>query len=197
MKIREIVSKNLITLRKRNNLTQGELAKKINFSDKAISRWEKGEVLPDLETLESVAKVYDVTLSYLIERHEEDIKTIDGKPTKNDIIIHIMSICGIWTILSILFVYLKTFDQYIFWQAFVWGVPLTCLYILIFTNKWKNKPLKLVIRTIMLWSTLAACYLQLLQFNLWLIFIIGVPIQVAIVVASFTNHNHNENDNID
>lgn len=187
MKIREIVSKNLITLRKRNNLTQGELAKKINFSDKAISRWEKGEVLPDLETLESVAKVYGVTLSYLIEKHEEDIKEETGKPTKNEILVHIMAICGLWTVLAILFVYLKTFDQYIFWQAFIWGLPLTCLYTLYFTRKWKNKTLKLVVRTVLNWTLLACIYLQLIQFNLWLIFIVGVPIQVAIVVASFSN----------
>lgn len=195
MKIREIVSKNLVTLRKRNNLTQGELAKKINFSDKAISRWEKGEVLPDLETLETVAKVYGVTLSYLIEKHEDYIKEETGKPTKNEILVHIMAICGLWTVLAILFVYLKTFDQYVFWQAFVWGVPFTCFYILCFTKRWNNKPLKLVIRTILNWTLLASVYLQLIQFNLWLIFIVGVPIQVAIVVASFSNKKSDNNDN--
>ena len=194
MKIREIVSKNLITLRKRNNLTQGELAKKINFSDKAISRWEKGEVLPDLETLESVAKVYGVTLSYLIEKHEDHIKEETGKPTKNEILVHIMAICGLWTVLTILFVYLKTFDQYIFWQAFVWGIPLTCLYTLYFSRKWDNKTLKLVLRTILNWSILTCIYLQLIQYNLWLIFIVGVPVQLAIVTAFFSNKKDNKSE---
>ena len=65
--IREIVAGNLLALRKENKLTQIELAKMINFSDKAVSRWENGEVLPDLETLERVAKVYRVPLTYLME----------------------------------------------------------------------------------------------------------------------------------
>ena len=50
-------------------LTQIGLAKKINFSDKAVSRWDKGEVLPDIETLESLAKIFGVSLTYMLEEH--------------------------------------------------------------------------------------------------------------------------------
>ena len=46
-----IVSKNLSDLRKRNGLTQAELAEKLNYSDKAVSKWEKGESLPGVEVL--------------------------------------------------------------------------------------------------------------------------------------------------
>ena len=68
--IREIVSKNLIMLRKRQGLTQIDLSKRINYSDKAVSRWEKGEVLPDIETLQSLSEVFNVPLSYMIEEHD-------------------------------------------------------------------------------------------------------------------------------
>ena len=83
MSIREIIAQNLITLRKRNNLKQTDLAKKINYSDKAISRWENGEVLPDVETLETIAKVYGVSTSYLIEQHDEEEKqNATNRPSK-------------------------------------------------------------------------------------------------------------------
>ena len=70
--VKAIVSQNLLRLRKENNLTQAELAKRINYSDKAISRWEAGEVVPDLETIYALSEVFDVPISQITESHEED-----------------------------------------------------------------------------------------------------------------------------
>ena len=184
-KIREIVASNLITLRKRNNMTQVQLAKKINFSDKAVSRWEKGEVLPDLETLQTIAKIYGVNLSYLIERHD-DIEQGINKPTRNELLLHASSICVIWVFFTIVFVYLKLFHGYIFWQAFVWGVPFTAFYTLRFLKKWHSVKAKLWMRSLATWSLLAGVYLQFLHLNLWLIFMVGIPVQIAIIIAYFT-----------
>ena len=72
--LKEIVSKNIINLRKANNLTQLELAKKINYSDKAISRWEKGEVLPDVETIQTLSIVFNVPMSAILESQDENKK---------------------------------------------------------------------------------------------------------------------------
>ena len=122
MSIREIIAQNLITLRKRNNLKQTDLAKKINYSDKAISRWENGEVLPDVETLETIAKVYGVSTSYLIEQHDEEEKqNATNRPSKNDVLMHILSLCVVWTIVAIVFVYIQTFKGVAPWQLFLWG----------------------------------------------------------------------------
>ena len=61
--LRDIIPKNLIYLRKQHKFTQIDLAKKINYSDKAVSRWEKGEVLPDVEVLQKVCEVYDIPIA--------------------------------------------------------------------------------------------------------------------------------------
>ena len=60
MGVKETVKDNLVRLRREHKLTQLELSEKINYSDKAISRWETGEVTPDVETLEQLARLYDV-----------------------------------------------------------------------------------------------------------------------------------------
>ena len=185
-KIREIVSKNLITLRKKSGMTQADLSKKINYSDKAISRWEKGEVLPDLETLENVAKVYGVSVKYLIEEHEDEIKLQSGKPTKNEILQHILTICVIWTILMIVFVYVKSFENVVFWQIFIWGIPITLLYSVFFTRKWQNATVKIVLQSITIWAILISLYLQFLELNLYLIFLVGIPVQGAVVVSAIS-----------
>ena len=123
--IREIVAGNLIALRKENKLTQLELAKMINFSDKAISRWEKGEVLPDVETLERISKVYRVPLTYLLEEHSQIAGRKRVIPPHNEIMVQLLTICVVWIVMTVLFVYMRIIYDFTFWQAFVWGVPLT------------------------------------------------------------------------
>ena len=69
-----IVAQNITDLRRKNNMTQAELAEKLNYSDKAISKWERGESLPDVTVLKSIADIFHVTVDYLLkpEHHEEE-----------------------------------------------------------------------------------------------------------------------------
>jgi len=66
--IKEIIAKNLVELRKANKLTQGALAEKLNYSDKAVSRWEHAETLPDIETLCRICDIYGVNFEYLLQK---------------------------------------------------------------------------------------------------------------------------------
>lgn len=184
--IKEIVAKNIINLRKKSGFTQIELAQQINYSNKAISRWENGEVLPDIETLQNLSEVFNVPLTYLLEEHNNEEEIKKRKPTKNEILIHFASICSIWLFVVILFVYLQIFYNYTFWQIFVWGVPATLLFTLIINKKWGNSVLETVLQSVFVWSFIAGFYLQFLSQNLWLIFIIGIPIQASIILRLFT-----------
>lgn len=70
--LKEIVGENLTELRKNKKLTQFELAEQLNYSDKSISKWENGDNLPDLETLNELCNFYGVTLDYLTHPVEEN-----------------------------------------------------------------------------------------------------------------------------
>lgn len=189
MNIREVVARNLQMIRKENKLTQVELSKKINYSDKAISRWEKGEVLPDIEVLQSISKVYGVHISFFFEEQPVNFGVNKNLPGKNDVLMHMLSVCVIWTVLSILFVYVNTIYNYVLWQAFVWGVPITVFFTLRFYKKWQKDELKMILRTILVWSFLACVYLQFISYNMWLLFIIGIPVQAGIIVSYLSNKN--------
>ena len=65
-KLNFIIAKNLSELRKKNRLTQLELAEKLNYSDKAVSKWEQGESLPGIEVLCKLSKLYGVSLDYIV-----------------------------------------------------------------------------------------------------------------------------------
>ena len=65
-------SKNLIKLRKSINYTQADLAKKLNYSDKAISKWERSESMPDIYMLKEMADFFGVTIDFLLAEHKDE-----------------------------------------------------------------------------------------------------------------------------
>lgn len=184
--IKDIIAKNIIDLRKKNNLTQGELALKINYSDNAVSRWERGEVTPSIETLDAIAKIFNVPLSSLIEDNAKEVsQTRDKKQIINKLAIILICCSIVWLVAIIAFVYSKLIYNVNIWTIFVWAIPVSSLVLLPFNEYWGRYIYKFVILSVFQWTILGAIYLQFLQYNIWLIFIIGVPIQVALSIWAF------------
>lgn len=181
---KEILVENLINLRKSNKLTQLELSEKIGYSDKAISRWEHGEVLPDVLTLKNLADIYGVPFSSLFEENL-NVKKEQTKHAQNGnkTIISLLSIVSVWALMVLLFIAIKLRADYSAWQLFVLGVPLSCLLAMIFNSIWGTKKRTFVFASLLLWSLFAYIYLQFIKLNVWMIFILGLPIQAVILLT--------------
>lgn len=85
--LKPIIAKNISNLRQQNNLTQGDLADKLNYSDKAVSKWERAESIPDVAVLKKIADLFDVTLDYLVSENNESLSNetdISKDPKTND-----------------------------------------------------------------------------------------------------------------
>ena len=63
---------NLISLRKLNNLSQEELAEKLNISRQTLSKYETGESLPDIEKCKVIAEIFGVSLDDLVNYESEE-----------------------------------------------------------------------------------------------------------------------------
>ena len=180
--IREIVVKNLIELRKKNKLTQLELGRKINYSDKAISRWEKGEVLPDIEVLDLIASVYGVEIEYFFSEHLPNEEKVWIR--RKQLAVDSMGSCIVWTLFIVAYVYLNLNFSYNFWQAFIWPVPASILSLMV---SWRSleRPvwLKILLNSLFTWTLITCIYLQLISYNIWLLFIVGIPIQATIITS--------------
>ena len=180
--VREIIVKNLIDLRKKNKLTQLELGRKINYSDKAISRWEKGEVLPDIEVLDLIANVYGVKIEYFFSEHlpKEEKLVLRRKQLAVDS----MGICIVWTLFIVAYLYLTLNLGVNFWQAFIWPVPVSIFALMV---SWRNieKPvwLNILLNSLFTWTLITCIYLQLISYNIWLLFIVGIPVQATIITS--------------
>ena len=184
--IRENIAHNLHELRIRRGLTQFELAEKFHYSDKAISKWENGDTLPDVETLYELCQFYGVTLEFLISDHEkvEYSKQLNPNILWNRIIISILLCSIVWMVATIIFVWtLIKQNTDASWIAFVWSVPITALLLVVMNRIYfRNKLMYFVLYSVLVWTTLAAAFLQTLEYMVWPIFILGVPMQLSLVL---------------
>lgn len=150
--LKKVISQNLIELRKRKKYTQADLAEILQYSDKAISKWEKGESLPDIEVLYQICNLYGVTLDYLThEGNYEEKQDYVKKDTTvvNKIIITLLSVSLIWFMVLIVYVYAFVLNDINLWILYVWGVPASALLILIFNSIWGKRKFKFVILTVL------------------------------------------------
>ena len=182
--IKPIIAANLVTLRKEKGLTQAELAEKLSYSDKAISRWERGDTLPDISVLYEICNYYNITLDMLVS-DEPIIRDEEKVYTKNSLAYKIwatmLSVTFVWLAATITFIYSNVKGEgYNFWMAFVWAVPLTCIVLKIAGRNIFNTVLKIITDSVLIWSILASFYLQLLPYNIWMIFLLGIPVQTII-----------------
>ena len=72
-----IISKYLRLLRKSNNYTQDDLAKELGISRQAVSKWETGTAIPDLEVLLKISKLYGITINDILEPKIQPQKITD------------------------------------------------------------------------------------------------------------------------
>lgn len=184
--IREIIAQNIISLRKKNNMTQNELAEKLNYSDNTISRWEHAEITPSVESLEQLAKVFEVPIETLLK---EDVLEKMEKNKKsqlaNKISTILLCICMVWFIAAVCFFYVVTFENKYLWIIFVWALPITFAVLILFAFKMKSKLLIFIFASLFVWAFLAAIYLHFLPYNLYLVFIIGIPAEASLSVWAF------------
>ena len=161
--IKEIIAKNLVDLRKKNNLTQNDLAKKLQYSDNTISRWEHAEITPSIETLQKISEIYNIDIGDLLKENiTQIIEEDDTNLFINRLARSLFVLSAVWLVAVILFVYGKSILKVNYWMAFVWAVPASCLVLLSFNRYWKNRIYGFVSITILIWSLLASVYLQFL-----------------------------------
>lgn len=189
LEIKNILSQNLIFLRKHHKLTQGELAEKINYSDKTISKWENGDALPDVETLYLIAKFYNVTIDALLS--EELQKTVTTKKSKtskqhvNKIIITLLSVLLVWLIAVVIHIQLNLVFNINLWILYIVALPLSMIVLLVFNCIWGRRHLTFIILSALVWFTLLYFHLQLMRIaDMWSIYFIGIPLQIAIILWS-------------
>lgn len=180
---------NIAFFRKKAALTQAGLAEKLNYSDKAVSKWERGESLPDVATLVLLAEIFQVTLDELLNvpqvtPEEEETEQPPVKKRRADRrIIQMLTSVLVWFVALLFFVVLSTMGIPNSWVAFFYAVPINAIVLLSLRSAWHNFSWNQVLISFIVWGCLASLYISLWLFagvRAWKIFMLGIPGQLAI-----------------
>lgn len=190
-----IIGTNIRELRKVNKMTQNDLAIKLNYSNKAVSRWESGEIVPDVETINKICDIFNIPIALIFEQQidKNRLQKQTKRNVSNKVIISLLAIMAVWCLAIVGFVYSNIVFSKSVWQLFLWAVPVSCVVGIIFNAIWGKKWLTISLISLLLWSILACIYVAFLKYNIWLIFIVGLPIQICIALSASLNRKSKKN----
>ncbi len=195
-KLKAILGANIVSYRKQLRLTQAGLAEKLNYSDKAVSKWERGESMPDVLTLVQLAELFGITVSDLltdpnqlpensgavVEKMEKAVeKTLKRKANKQSILG--LSSLLVWFVALLLFVIISSLGIEKSWIAFVYAIPADAVVRLSLLSAWRDFRWNKTLVSAIVWGVLLSLYLSLLlfaQLNIWKLFLLGIPGQIAV-----------------
>ena len=185
--LEQIVAANLADLRKARGWTQAELAERINYSDKSVSKWERGDGLPDLKVLTQLASLYGVSLdTFVTENAAHEIEQIQ-KPRGRlslRILTELLAVSIVFLAVTVIYVLLSFYAKLNLWTLFTWAVPLSFGILTVLNIRWNYRVCAIVFGSLLSWSFLTALYLQLLQHNVWMPPPPPPPAQAAIILFS-------------
>ena len=194
--IKSVIAKNISELRTEKGMTQLELAERLHYSDKAVSKWERGESVPEISTLKAISELFCVTLDYLTsEEHEEakEEKSCASNEASNDgrvrrsAVTAISVFCVVFlSTLAYILIDILAPSVVCHWLCFIYALPLCMVVWLIFNSIWFNKRHNYPIISVLMWGVLLSVHLSLIcvGFSSWQIYLLGIPGQVAIVIWS-------------
>lgn len=196
--LRQQIGANIASYRKREGWTQAKLAEKLNYSDKAVSKWERGESVPDVLILANLAELFGITVNDLlvdpnalpaqtgaVQQAMGQVveKTLKRKANKNTILQ--LSSLLVWFVALLIFVILDTVGVPHSYLAFFYAIPADGIVMLSLRSAWHDFRWNRALVSVIAWGGLLSLYMTLLillQFNAWRIFLLGIPGQASILL---------------
>ena len=195
-KLKATLGSNIASHPKRNGLTQAGLAEKLNYSDKAVSKWERGESMPDVLTLMQISELFHVGVNDLlsdpnvlpentgavVEKMEKAVeRTLKRKADKLSILG--LSSLLVWFVALLIFVVVSSLGIEKSWVAFFYAIPANAVVMLSLLSAWHDFRWNKTLISIIMWGALMSIHVSLLLFlnvNIWKLFLLGIPGQLAV-----------------
>ena len=173
--LRKTVAKNIAQYRKAHHDTQLDLATKLNYSDKSVSKWERGESLPDVYILSQSAELYGVSVSALIGEIQPPK---ESKPHYHMFIL-LLSLALTMAVATLLFsMFMICKVDYPAWMFFVYALPVCSIICIVFTSLWWGILWQGVSVSALIWTLGLSLYLSFELENVSLIFLVCAALQV-------------------
>lgn len=201
-KIKIQIGNSIAAFRRQLGLTQAELAEKINYSDKAVSKWERGDSVPDVMTLVQLSDLFGVTINDLVGYNVDAtaVKPLPEKPKRrvNKLVIQLLASLLVWFVALFLYVVLSSVGIAKSWMGFLYAVPANAIVLLVLRSAWRKYRLNFLLVSLIVWGTLVGFYATMLIFtgyNIWKLFLLGILGQVAVCLWFRMFRDPKEEDN--
>lgn len=202
------IGANITYFRKAQGLTQAELAQKLNYSDKAVSKWERGESIPDVLTLMDIAGQFGISINELVygpDTQKEEAAPADPLPLpetpaepenaapqkitsrirhNRKVIQGLVSIL-VWIVILAFYVLLDSFDLPYLSLLVLVGILAHAITLLSLRSAWQLYNWNMVLISIIMWSSIMLLYVVIYlisHINIWRLFLMGILGQIAIVL---------------
>ncbi len=178
----------LNTLRKQRGMTQSELGYQLNYSDKAISKWERGDSVPDSYTVYKIAHLFGVPVDEILSP-EKELNLKEAKPKENlkpsKLFVPIITAVCVLFLASIVFLVMKNVEPWSAYAeyAFLYAIPVAAIVLTIFSSLWWRMVYRCIFVSLIIWTSAFAVYFSFELENLKYIFIPCAILQVACILA--------------
>lgn len=189
-----IFARNLIMLRKQMKLTQIELAEKINYSDKAVSKWERGESIPDVSVLLALAQLFGVSIDFLVTEHKneeaakEQTSYASSIKKRNRMLVAAITFVAILIVETTVFIALQGAVPS-FWRnaMFCYAMPLPAVSVVavVFSGLWATKGVSFAAVSVLIWTILLDAFLIIMLCGkiFPLVFVLGIPAEIVAMMS--------------
>jgi transcriptional regulator with XRE-family HTH domain len=184
MLIRQRIAANMAHYRKLNNMTQSELAERISYSDKSVSKWERAEGVPDIYVLSALSELFGVSVNDLISENAPLPPPSVINITKNRMIVLSLSVVLAWLIATVTYtglsIFLPSFTEA--WYAFILAIFASCVIAVVFTTMWWGLITRFVAVSALVWSIALSVDVIVPLENVDLVYAIGAVMQVLVIL---------------
>ncbi len=172
-----ILAENIAYYRKKLNLTQLELAEKLNYSDKSVSKWERAEGIPDVFVLKELSVFFGVSIDTLLSKRKKPFSLFRNKYLLAYFYAFIFVVIGITTygVLNLLHI------EYDNWKIIIYSLVFASLTLLIFHLVWQRLIEIYIYLTLFVWLLSLSITLMMMQPDNHWVYIITAPIYALLV----------------
>ena len=186
--LRQNISQNIVAFRKKCDMTQADLAEKLSYSDKSVSKWERGDGIPDIYVLTRMAELFGVTVNDIIGMHSErpEEEAIPTKPSRH-LFVSALSIGLVWFIAVVAFFIGRVATPEVgrFWLAFVYAVPVSAIVMTVFSHLWWPIFWRAFSVSLLVWGS-AICFHLTASIpnlsNIGLIYTVAAAFEVLVII---------------
>ena len=185
--LKEIIASNIVRFRSSAGLTQIELAEKLNYSDKSVSKWERAQGIPDIGVLKEMADMFGIKVDDFLIFHEDNEKIVIPSKKSNNLrhVLTTLISCGlVWLVATLVYVVLNLLNITGSWKCFIYAIPATMIVATVFSAIWGRRWCTTLFVSLLVWTSLMSVYITFIGTRAWLLFIIGIPLQILIILGS-------------